>query len=242
MEGETRFERRRSARKVPLASVGKRGYTVLLGVGIVNPFGPTLAVIATDGPLDAGARLPVLLMTLNPFAQACHVLGHLTIGERWDPVEDVVPFLDDIPLQGAPTLLLPSVRLSEEDAIALHARLLARFDDGARVLERVRSFPANPVDRVQAEVDLAFADLGKMLREGMDAADAPAARLDGEDAHELARALLDGHGASAELEAFFLAWSGSIACQPVLGPGAMSLADFAQVFSRLAESVDLPER
>lgn len=240
MSAETVFQRLPVGRPVSVGSVGRRGFTVMLAAGIVNPMGPTLAVVAVDGPFDEGARLPVIAMSLNPFRQGCQVVGEVSIGETWDPVEDASIFFPDVPLQGCPSVLLPSIWLEESDAVALYARFLMRFDDGAELFAGVRRFPGDPIARVQAEMDRAFSGMAGKGREGTPGSRPREGRLERNAASSLAAMLLESGANKAELRAFVLAWRGSIEHQAGSRLEAMSFATFADLFARLAETCTVP--
>lgn len=205
--------------------------TTLAAVGIVNPFGPTLAVLAVDGALTPGSERRVARISLNPFAQSCEVVGRIHAGERWqDPIRDLAAFLP-LPLGSCPTLLLPSRCI--EDRLAFHAALLEEFEDGAQVYRRVQRHVGDPWTRVDGEVSSAFDPAGEMSE------DQP---LTASDARDLARIQLSAANLKAELQAFLFAWKGAIDFQ---GGGAqaaraLQFEDFVQIFSRLMVTCHLP--
>jgi hypothetical protein len=143
-----------------LKQVTAQRVTSFLAAGIVNPFGPTLNVVAAAGELDPGAKLPVVRMILNPFSQELQTVGELTVGESWRPSAVIYPIFD-LPFGSCPTLLLPSRLLDAEQATLLYAKFLRRFDDARRVLEDVQKFLGNPWDRVSMEMRRATAKLKK---------------------------------------------------------------------------------
>ncbi len=153
MKTRCRFERAIESLKTSVHESGKKGYTTLLAAGIVNPFGPTLSVLAVDGyfPLADG-RIPLIEMMLNPFAQSCTIVGTVDMGDNWTPLYDLQPFTS-LPLRSCPTLLLPSQFMAPDTVESLYADLLMTFDHGDRVLSSVRQYPGDPWTRIQAEID-----------------------------------------------------------------------------------------
>ncbi len=95
-------------KETSLDEVGKdEGLKTLFAWGIVNPFGPTLTVVATDGVLFVpGRKLPIVYLMLNPFQQEVRIVGEATIGQTFNAVRDLSP-LFRVRLGGCPTLLLP---------------------------------------------------------------------------------------------------------------------------------------
>ena len=145
---KSRFTLLSDAVPTSLTEVGRSGFTTLIAGGVVNPFGPTLTVLTADGHFPkAAGRVPILLIALNPFAQTCHTVGHVEIGDLWSPLEDLDPFLTALPFGACPTLLIPSTFMNPEVTRALFARFLTTFDDGAEVLAKVRRYPADPWSR-----------------------------------------------------------------------------------------------
>lgn len=230
------FERFDDGVPEPMESVGLRGFSVLLAVGIVNPMGPTLAVLAADGPLDEGAPVRLLAIALNPFSQHCSVVGQVTVGETWDPVADALPFLRDLPVHSCPTLLFPNAWLDDADSVQLHSALLMKFDDGLELLGKVRKFPCLPVARVQADIDEVNAGV-----RGRAAGKPGSGRLNETTAPELAKLLLDPRAARAELQAFMYAWTGSIEfVGGAMGARAMPLPALARFLAELALTCRVP--
>ncbi len=233
----TRFDQ---AREIPLGHAGKTGFTTLIVAGIVNPFGPTLNVIAADGAFDSGGRMPILQMMLNPFTQSCQVVGEVEVGEQWAPVVDLASFFT-LSFGACPTLLIPSLYLDSEAAEEFHARFLTEFDDGGAVLAKVRKHPGNPWNRLQEEVSAA----GDMLirRRGGPPVNSGSKRLSLLEAGELARMQLLAENLGAEIAAFLFAWKGAIDFQneSPLSRSAMSYEDFVGLFSELIMTCRIPQ-
>lgn len=243
MNPESDFEVYAEPREVALDAVGTRGLTVLLCVGIVNPMGPTLVVLAVDGHFEDDARLPVIIIRLNPFTQSCSVVGQVLVGDSFDPVDDAVTFFPSMGLQACPTLLLPAVWLDHDTTVALHALYVTQFNDGLRTLAQVKKFPRDPFARVQAEIDGAAPGLLSRLFGG-GSKQPVVGRLDPRQGAELASLLLPEDSARVELQAFLHAWSGSIEFQRRNGSPipAMPLPGFIQFLARLGLSCRLPGR
>jgi len=64
---------------------------VFFATGIVNPFGPTLSVVAAAGEPAGGRELPVAEIMLNPFTQQVLQIGKMLVGSEWTPADDLKP-------------------------------------------------------------------------------------------------------------------------------------------------------
>jgi hypothetical protein len=240
-------------KETSLDRVGREeGLKTLFAWGIVNPFGPTLTAVATDGIIFApGRKLPIVYVMLNPFQQEVQIVGEACIGQTWNALRDLPP-LFGVRLGSCPTLLLPSSHREADEDVELYANLLSHFDDGSNVLEKVRRFPGDPWNRVKDDVDQSQDIMVKgiqRMRNGLDDGGDPEAsgrRLSPGEARELASNLLQPRNLKAELQAFMYAWHGSIEFQESHGIGGMSktalpLKEFAKVFALLAITCNLPE-
>jgi hypothetical protein len=229
--------------------IGKdEGPKTLFGWGVVNPFSPTLTVVATDGVLYVpGRKLPIVYLVFNPFQQEASIIGEARIGRTSSAVRDQ-ELLFGVRIGGCPTLLLPSAFREPAEDLEVYADFLTRFDDGSRVLEKVRRFPGDPWKRVQADVDESFDIMARGMKEGEAKRQiATGRRLTGEEACELASHLLEPKNVRAELDAFMYAWQGSIKLQKSQGAAflakeALSMDKFVKQFLLLALSCRLPER
>lgn len=226
-------------RSVSPTTIGQDGMFTLLATGIVNPFGPTLNVLAIDGDPEPGRQLPVIRVLLNPFTQEAETIGLARIGGTWDLASGLPRFFDSI-AGSCPTVLMPSAMLDDDEAISLCSEFLQVFDDAFGVLERVRRFPGDPWNRIEKEVG----GLGDVLRQaelGEETGSQQRALTEGE-ARELATNLLEEENLKQELAAFFYAWSGSIEFQSgSLAKNALALEGFAGYFSVIAPSCRVPE-
>ena len=250
---DSRFELWSHPKETSLDQVGKEeGLKVLFGWGIVNPFGPTLTVVATDGILYVtGRKLPIVYLMLNPFQQEVQIVGEASIGQGWDSFHDLLPLLD-VRLGGCPTLLLPSAFREPAEDVQFYAKLLSRFDDGSSVLEKIRRFPDDPWTRVKAEMDASvqiMVDELQRMKEGTQDTQPTVSgkRLLPDEARELATNLLQPKNFHAEIQAFLYAWKGSIELQAsqgarFLSDQALSEEDFRKLLMQLLCSCRLPER
>ena len=234
---KSRFTLLREAIPTSLTEVGHSGFTTLIAGGIVNPFGPTLTVLTADGHFPkAVGRVPVLLIALNPFAQTCHTVGHVEIGDLWSPLEDLEPFLGSLAFGACPTLLIASTFMNADVTRTLYARFLATFEDGAEVLAKVRRYPDDPWRRNLA----GLATIGKVER--ADEAPVQRGRLNEADAVELATILLKPEHVRIELVAFLDAWEAAVHFQggDAPPPSAMPAEDFVERLAQLCATCHLP--
>ena len=216
--------------------------TTLLCGGIVNPFGPTLTGIFLLGEQGTSREFDLVEIMLNPFAQSASRIGRALIEPDWNAVADY-EVLFSIPFGGCPTLMLPTSLLTTEAAIEIHVRWLLNFPDAVETWQRVRRYPADPWNRVSKEIDgglqrLFQNDLAQR-REG------ESDRLKESDAREFAIFALSKEHMTAELQAFFCAWKGSVDFQREHGSPfaseALQFDDFCTWFSLIADSCRLPE-
>jgi hypothetical protein len=226
-------------------SVDLSQMSVLYAAAIVNPFGPTLAVLATEGPFESGVASPIIRMSLNPFSQDCEVVGEATIGDNWNPFTDLKPFLGG-PLKGCPSLLLPPLILDGPAAIEFFGRYLSQFDDGNELLAKVNRFPNDPWNRIQADVDGPKGVIGKLGRMfGRSKISNPAlGRLDKVGSRALAGHLLDESAMDLELKAFMTAWEGAIQFQTTTGLAAhaMSLKSVIVILFQIGATCRIPKK
>ena len=220
-----------------LTEVGQSGFTTLIAGGVVNPFGPTLTVLTADGHFPkAVGRVPVLLIALNPFAQTCHTVGHVEIGDMWSPLEDLDPFVASLAFGACPTLLIPSTFMNADVTRTLYARFLSTFEDGAEVLAKVRCYPDDPWRRNLAGLDAAL----RVERAHEDPV--KRGRLNQSEALELATTLLAQDHVRTELIAFLDAWEAAVHFQSgdAPPPSAMPAEDFVERLAQLCATCHLP--
>jgi hypothetical protein len=255
-EGGSTFRLWSSPQETSLAKIGgEEGLKTLFAWGIVNPFGPTLTVVATDGILYApGRKLPIVYLMLNPFQQEVQIVGEASIGQTWNSMHDLVP-LFDVRLGSCPTLLLPSAYREGDKDVEFYANFLSRFGDGSTVLEKVRRFPGDPWKRVKEDADDARGIMVngiEAMRKGLQPRSETVRsgrRLSLDEARELASNLLQPTNLKTELQAFLYAWKGSIEYLESQGgkigesfaSSALPLTEFMKIFTLLLVSCKLPE-
>ena len=237
MNNPSRFTRASRSYAVPFTKFCRSKFTVLHAAGIVNPFGPTLSMLAIDRELENPSCQSILRVSVNPYSQTCENVGRAEIGDTWNPLADISPFLLGL-LASCPTLLLSSTLLKEDVALAICANHLMQFEDGGGVLERVKQFPKDPWKRVKSEVD-------SVAKRSRNARHAPAegTRLDEPASRELAALLLEPEAAKTELQAFIFAWNGAIKFQRggILSKGAMPFEDLARILGAMSLSCRIPD-
>lgn len=234
MDDIARFERFADPRATLLRDVGKKGFTTLIAAGIVNPFGPTLTVVAADGDFRvAQGALSILHIILNPFSRSCDVVGKVDVKDNWSP-DDLQVFFS-LPFGSCPTLLVPSYYFEPDQAVRFHARFLMGFEDGSNLLARVRKRPGDPWKRIEDDMSIA-----QTIARPTDAANRISRRLSEVEASELAALQLAPDNLKAELQAFMAAWDGALECVGRRPADVMSVEEFLDVFSRLAVTCNVP--
>lgn len=200
--------------------------TTYFAMGIVNPMGPTLNILASNGiGTECGKELKMYQVMLNPFNQSCHEVGTVRIGRRWTPPTDLQPFFG-LEWGSCPTLLIPSAIYDPENGQNVFAELLQRFDDGRNTFAEVQKHVGDPWTRVQGEMDSTFSKLLKKMTSR--SADAAAGPLSFDEALELARLQLTPANILEEFRAFIFAWEGSLGFTQMPG---MSKDEFVKLFS-----------
>jgi hypothetical protein len=219
--------------------------TLLLG-GIVNPFGPTLNVVAAIGKFEPNRNLPLVRLMLNPFSQEVTQIGDATVAERWSPLQNFEPLLE-LAFGACPTLVLPSHLLDDEDALAITARWLAGFDDARETMDRVGAHLGDPWTRVSTEIHQGATDyVAAKLKPEQDSRLPVPLPLTEEEALTFARTVLSYKHFEPEVQAFLYAWKGSIDFQRENGSGrlalsAMSLESVQAWLTACSESCRVPE-
>lgn len=228
---------------VELATINPDTLNCLLGAGILNPGGPTLAVLAAAGADDTGTSIPVVVIVLNPFLQAVYQVGVANLGDEWDPAVDLEPFFP-LGLLGCPTLLLGNRGMGRGQKVDLFAAFVATFEDGKRQHRLVQQFPGEPVRRISAALGMLSAELGigpekpggrsRMGKKG---------GMGTKEAREFASHQLKVANIRREIEAFLFFWQGSIdnlGLDSDLAEGAMKRGEFLEFFALLARTLDVP--
>lgn len=212
-------------------SIDPKTFHVMLGGGIVDLHGPTLTVVGLEASEDDDGYA-IIQMVLNPFSQSICEVGKTTLGDSQSVVLDYRS-LFGLEWGSCPSLLLSPDMLLVQTAKKVYATFLGALDNGYRLLEGVRKYPADPFRRVGSE--------RKILRAG---GQQPQDRkLTGEEATELAVRLLQPKAMVMEWKAFILAWAEAIKTEDE-SPHArvmMSLKEFRSLFSTLEPSIRFKE-
>ncbi|CAN5548434.1 hypothetical protein BH20VER3_BH20VER3_02170 [soil metagenome] len=227
-------------RSIPFEQFSQRQFSVLHAAGIINPFGPTLAVVArTDGEPEFASDESVVRIIVNPFAQECDIVGTASRGDTWNPNDVLDKFFNGL-LNGCPTLLLPGNILSDTVVSRFCANFLMRFADWADVFEKVKRFPNDPWKRVQSDVNAGTNLFSRLLRKKSH--DRFFKNLHKESALELAELLLAPEAVKQEYNAFCFAWNGAIEFQKDAGSAltAMPFTSLAGFFAKMAFTSRLP--
>ena len=169
---------------------------VFFATGIVNPFGPTLSVVAAAGEPAEKRELPVVEIMLNPFKQQVLQIGKMLVGSEWTPADDLKPLIQR-DYGGCPTMVLISNQVTDSVRFELATQILETHGDRIRVVtEAVKKHFGDPWTRVSEE----------MRGAEYDTDDRPTAEV----AQELTSILLTSEHFKPEFQAFAAAWHGSI--------------------------------
>jgi len=204
---------------------------VFFATGIVNPFGPTLSVVAAAGEPSEGRELPVVEIMLNPFTQQVLQIGKMLVGSEWAPTDDLKPLIQR-DYGGCPTMVLISNQVTDSVRFDLATQILETHGDRVRgVKEAVKAHFADPWTRVLEEMRGAEYDT--------DTRSLP------EVVQELASLLLTSGHFKAEFQAFAAAWHGSIentGLSDQMKFSAMGSEQFKEFFfARVLPAVWVPE-
>ena len=169
---------------------------VFFATGIVNPFGPTLSVVAAAGKTAVGNELPIVEIMLNPFSQNVLQIGKMLVGSEWRPTVDLAPLIER-DYGSCPTIVLVSNHVSDCDRPDLVAQILASYGDQVKnVAQMVKKYLGDPWARVSEELRQPQHD--------------PDERSGATSAKELAAIVLSSEHFVPELQALLYAWHGSI--------------------------------
>lgn len=171
--------------------------TVWLGGGILNPMGPTLTVAALE-EFGTVFQYKIIHMMLNPFTQWIREVGEITIGMQCTFQGGFEPLLS-LSWGNCPSLLLPQKIIDEDFSREIYARLMLSCGNGQKLLNGVRKYPNNPIDRINAEMKQ-YQDTGKFPSDG---------QLSEEKAMELTALLLNEEAVNAEVDGFAELWKAS---------------------------------
>lgn len=202
-------------REYPVSWLGDSQVLPILIGGIVNPFGPTLTVIALAN--DSTTAPPALVWaSLNPFHSTVRVVGYLRPGEM------AASLLDQISEElgargvfagGTPSFFLQDGILNAPERRRICHSLITGCSDLPALYDRLRRFPMNPWDRVTEEVSAAFDSASATSNVASSATDP----LKEGELQALLDILLDVNHGQHELSAFSYAWKQSIELQATAG-------------------------
>lgn len=210
---------------------------VLLGGGIVNPYGPTLQLTAAIGPWIEGTDMPVVQAVINPFQQSVYQVGIFKTRALTNPVEILSAFMPAAP-GGCPTALLLSPLLSQRpnDIMSLVGKYLAACDAGYRTYQGVKQFPGDHRSRVNNELAAAARRI-VAARQG-EHADTDNRQLTPEEAHELLSIQLRPQHFIDEWRGFLMCWLESLNRQRDTGLDQEALS-YKSVTPLLSRSMDI---
>jgi hypothetical protein len=216
--------------------------TLLCG-GIVNPFGPTLNVLAALGEFERDRTLPLVYLMLNPFVSWAQEIGRCIIGKTWTPVRDWEPLLS-LDLGSCPSFVLPSVLLQEAEAIAIHAIWLQRARDARAVWNSIKAHAGNPWTRVNADVANAAEKYVEPMLRGDSLPEAPPdVPIEYEEALKFSEYVLSPGHMETELQALSGAWKHAIDLQRNAGnrlPVIMDVEAFTTWLGAIARTCRFP--
>jgi len=204
---------------------------VFFALAIVNPFGPTLNLLASVGAGKMGVSAPLVHVMLNPFAQSVEQIGTFTPGAQWIPEKDFIPRMDR-DFGACPTLVLLGDVLDEGARKVIGIRLLQGFDDKGKTFSLVEKHYGDPWSRVSEEIAEAFK---------------PCVDKSGDaSAEDLLELLLAPEHVWSEIRAFNYAWKGSIEDSGIpeeMKADAFSYKRFQDLFAQFVlPRVWLPEQ
>lgn len=184
-------------------------YDLVLGYGIVNPFGPTLNLLAMDNSwMERGrSKTDVVLLQCHPFSP--EILKRWQIStKKGDFSSEITRVIDDILLidSGCPTLLIPGVVLTKESCSQIFRRIVKDKRSGLHLYNQCSKFRANAFDRITEEVMA-------MLKED------PPEPMGNDVAKEYVSMQMDKECMQSEMNAFWTAYDGAIGYQIQMSTG-----------------------
>ena len=198
----------------------------LVMTGIVNPVGPTLTFLATVG---RAPERPLVYAMLNPFRCEVKQIGTFTDGETWFPDQafaDLFQYLSG----SCPTLVLMSKSLDAETRSRVTENLFSHFDDAEGIIENVRDFFGDPMNRVSHSMGVDVPAPGPLPPEIQHA--------------EWDEVVSDTRHIWPELRAFMVAWDGSInktLISDQMKYGALQTERMKSILFPMLETVWMPE-
>jgi hypothetical protein len=185
-----------SPRALDLDDLDGSPLDVFFATGIVNPFGPTLTVVAAVGVADLGKEIPVVEIMLNPFRQEVLQIGTMLVGTEWHPEDDLAPLIER-DYGGCPTLVLVTNKVSQSTRIDLTRQIFESYGSKIKsVAKAVETHLGDPWARVDREIRGSDFDIDDVSVH--------------DTAMNLASLVLSVEHIVPELQAMLAAWQGSI--------------------------------
>jgi hypothetical protein len=228
---ETRVSMHRTPVPRKLQSSALKNFHVILGGGIVNPFGPTLTVAGFEGERGS-SEFDVVQIMLNPFSQWVREVGTATVGKHFT-IESAYMPLFDLEWGSCPSLLLaPTAIKPAEYAVDVYAAFLASMKNGQHLLEGVRRNPRDPFERIAVDMQ-SMGVKGFRIQDG---------KLTEDEAKELASHLLEPEANKQEMKAFIGAWDGAISHQKrgLFSKKPMSVKEFLDLLAEFSPTCRIP--
>ena len=207
-------------------------YRAITTYGIVNPFGPTMNILATLSNWRNKSSLPVYLLQLHPFSP--EILKKWTLPmEEQAHVETINNILDEVcdMRGGCPTFLYPGSLWSEDDSYMMLVKIVMGKEGGVETAELCRRFRANAFARVTYEI----ASSGQKLQERKEGK-WDNSKLSGDEAKEFVLFQTQDKSMRSEFEAFRMAYNGAIKHVPML-PVKLPYNDFLTMFQTIVEGL-----
>jgi len=226
----------REAKPATLAALQSE-FIPLVGGGIVNPFGPTLQLIAAVGEWRPGLELPIIWAILNPFSQVIQQIGVLKLRALVSPAEVLAAVVPKEP-GGCPTALIasPLAQGRPADLVSGMAGYVAACEGVRDTLDRVRKFPGDPRSRVQDELANAMKAM-KQRRNGEPVTTDSDLALTTLEAGEFVQIQLEREHWINEWQAFVDCWWESITRAPPMAPvvNPLPFTDIEPIFQRVTD-------
>ncbi len=198
-------------------------YASILSYGIVNPFGPTLMMLATPRKRGANIMTPVYLLKVHPFSPGIEKMWMIPTKEVTTKRE-LAPIFDSITTGefsrgGCPTLLITGSIIPKKDSLDVLVDIVANREDGKRTFDNCNAFKGDPFARVGFEVESMFLKYEKQ-------------RMTAEEARAFVQMQMEEKIATEETAAFMTAFDGSINHVSLFSP-VMDFRDFIGTYAAL---------
>jgi len=197
-------------------------YQAIVSYGIVNPFGPTLIILATPKVWKGKETVPIIMLQIHPLFP--EIMKRWEISTAHDTffrdfenvIEDICT--GDVSDGGCPTLFFPGVGWSLDNCLDILARIVSNRDGSREVYETCKRFKGNAFDRVSFEVS-------NMMTKGS------TERLSYGEALKFVRMQIEDKSFRSEISAFGTAYNGAINHMPFAPK--LSYFDFISIFKSI---------